>query len=78
MFTITSTIGVVEMEPYKLSKKELQSLNQGLIEIANIKEDLDRARMAGVPNTEYVITACEVCEERINKLLATYNPKGKK
>lgn len=66
------------MEPYKLSKKEHADMDRDLIECQQIKDDLERAKMAGVPNVEHIVQAVETCEERINKLKAIYAAKGKR
>ncbi len=63
---------------YQLGKQELKILNQDLTDCELIKQDLDRAEMAGVPNIEHLREAVAKCEERINNLLAHYNPRGKK
>jgi hypothetical protein len=60
------------MEPYKLSPKELRTLNQGLSDCEAIKADLERARIAGVPNIEHIEEAVAKCEEKINALKSTY------
>lgn len=60
------------MDRYKLSKRELQILNQGLIDCQNILDDLERAKNAGVPNIESIEESVNVCQERINKLKSTY------
>lgn len=60
------------MKPYQLSKNELQKLNQGLADLTAIREDLERAKMAGVPNIEHLENACQTCEDRINALKAVY------
>ena len=66
------------MQPYQLAKQEIKNLNQGLTECELIKQDLERAKAAGVPNVEHIEEALSVCVDRINSLLQTYNPKGKK
>lgn len=57
---------------YQLSKKEIALLNQGLSECQAIKDDLERAKLAGVPNVEHIEEAVTTCEDRINKLKSTY------
>lgn len=59
-------------KPYQLSKKELDLLNQGLADCHAIKEDLERAKLAGVPNVEHIQQSVDKCEERINQLKAIY------
>lgn len=62
------------MTPFKLSKKELQTFNNDLGDCDLIKQDLERARQAGVPNVEHLEEAVRICEERIAKLKAAYAP----
>lgn len=64
-------------QPYQLSKKEQAILNQGLSDCDAIKQDLERAKMAGVPNVDHIEAALETCQERINKLKATYGARNK-
>lgn len=61
----------------KLSDKEIQRFNQDLKDLSDIKEDLNRAMEAGVPNIPALIDKCSECEERIKKFKMLYNPKGK-
>ena len=65
------------MASYKLSEKELAKLNRGLAELEDIKDDLERARIAGVPNMEHLDNACEQCKDNIVRLKEAY-AKGKK
>lgn len=64
-------------ERYQLSKKELAMFNQDLKDCQLIKEDLERAKLAGVPNVEFIEEAVTECENRINKLKSTYASKSK-
>jgi hypothetical protein len=65
------------MEPYQLSKKEVADMNRALAECNLIKQDLERARQAGVPNVEHIEEAVSVCEDRINKLKSIYASRRK-
>lgn len=60
------------MARYQLTKQDLQKINQGLKDLADIMEDLERAEKAGVPNIEHIKAACSTCEERLNGFKAQY------
>ena len=62
------------MTPFKLSKQELKKFNEHLHDCEAIKQDLERAQQAGVPNIEHLLAELESCKERISRLKAAYNP----
>lgn len=57
---------------YKLSKMELTKMNQGLRDLAAIKDDIKRAQNAGVPGMDSLLEGCNACQEAIEKLKAQF------
>ena len=60
------------MARFKLSKRELDELNAELADCAAIADDIEAARLAGVPNMDVLQEKLDICKQRIEKLKATY------
>lgn len=65
------------MTPYQMGKREQQLINQVEKDCRDIRDDLERAKQAGVPNIEALEAALSTCEERAALLRSVYM-KGKK
>ena len=63
------------MAKVKLTKQEIERLNRDLRDCKDIKDDLARAKAAGVPNIEHLEDAVKHCEERIASIKQQYAPK---
>lgn len=63
--------------PYKLSDKEIKRLNQALVDADLIKQDIERAREAGVPNMDAFIEVCNGQMECIANLKKQFASKAK-
>lgn len=59
-------------EPVKLTKPQINKLNTALRDLEMIKEDLIRARDAGIPMTDEMITGCEQYKQEIEHLKAQF------
>jgi hypothetical protein len=57
---------------FKLSKQELQRFNQDLADCEAIAEDIEQARLAGVPNMDVLQERLELCRTRIEAFKAQY------
>ena len=65
------------MASYQMSQREQKLISQGEKDCADIRDDLERARKAGVPNIEALEEALAICQERLALLRSVYL-KGKK
>lgn len=57
-----------------LSEKDRAQMNRDLRDLVRLREDLDRAISAGVPEVDQLKPRCEHCIDRIEKIKAVYFP----
>jgi hypothetical protein len=64
------------MARVELKERDRQLLNTQLRELQLIKEDLEKAKLAKVPNVDALLERCSECIQRASLLKQHYLPDG--